>query len=122
MSRMLRHHQELNELGEGKCSVPQFWGWGGEAGFCDNRAFGNRPSGQTIRRWDGFEYRKDGLYAGYVPGLACPIHGGPKIRYCMDGNMWCATRADFINLQESNAGFGETKEAALVDLEIQEKP
>ena len=30
------------------------------------------------------------------------------IRLFMDGNMWCATRKDFVNLQESPAGFGET--------------
>ena len=27
----------------------------------------------------------------------------------MDGNMWCAKGAEFVNLQESHAGFGKTK-------------
>lgn len=34
----------------------------------------------------------------------------------MDGNMWCATRSDFINLKESPAGFGETALKALSEL------
>jgi len=33
-----------------------------------------------------------------------------------DGNMWCATRPDFINLQESPAGFGTTPRDALAAL------
>jgi hypothetical protein len=57
--------------------------------------------------------RVDGRYSGIVPGLACPIHGGPDVRTFMDGNAWCAVAPDFINLQESPAGFGETREAAI---------
>lgn len=34
----------------------------------------------------------------------------------LDGNMWCATRKDFENLQESPAGFGPTKLEAMADL------
>lgn len=34
----------------------------------------------------------------------------------LDGNAWCATRADFINLQESPAGFGATKLEAMAEL------
>ena len=33
-----------------------------------------------------------------------------------DGNMWCSHREDFINLQESDAGFGETEVKALKNL------
>ena len=33
----------------------------------------------------------------------------------MDGNQWCAVEDDFINLQESCAGFGNTETEALVD-------
>lgn len=33
-----------------------------------------------------------------------------------DGNSWCATRHDFINLQESDAGFGDTIKEAVDDL------
>lgn len=42
------------------------------------------------------------------------------INYQIDGNMWMATRPDFINVQESLAGFGETQELAKLDLERQE--
>lgn len=38
----------------------------------------------------------------------------------IDGNMFCAKRHDFENLQESNAGFGETRELAIKDLEERE--
>lgn len=34
----------------------------------------------------------------------------------MDGNAWCATKNDFVNLQESPAGFGPTALDALTDL------
>jgi hypothetical protein len=33
-----------------------------------------------------------------------------------DGDMWCAHKTDFINLQESPAGFGSTKLEAMADL------
>jgi len=39
----------------------------------------------------------------------------------MDGNAWCATRPDFINLQESLAGFGDTEQEAIANLVEQEK-
>lgn len=34
----------------------------------------------------------------------------------MDGNAWCATKNDFVNLQESPAGFGDTGREALTAL------
>jgi hypothetical protein len=116
MSCLSPHHEQLNELGEGCCSVPMWWGMGMAAGFCDRPAYGKRPEGRTHTRWDGFEWRDDGLYTGYVPGLACPIHGGPIVRTFMDGNAWCAVNPDFINLQESPAGFGDDREAAITAL------
>ncbi len=117
MSRCCEHHIKLTN-GIGKCSVPM-WQMGMPAGFCDRDAYGNRPEGKTIRRWDGFEYRDDGLYSGYVPYLACPCHGGPKdpiILYELDGNAWCAHYSDFTNLMESPCGFGSTKEEAKEEL------
>lgn len=60
----------------GKCSVPM-WCNGMPAGTCDNPAYGERPPAVTHRRWDGFEWRDDGRYPGFVPGLACELHGGP---------------------------------------------
>lgn len=111
------HHHTLNELGEGKCSVPM-WCMGMPAGFCDQPAFGERPA---CREWrnvhSGEMMREDGRYSGYVPGLACPGHGGPRVRTFMDGNAWCAVKPDFINLQESDAGFGDTREEAIAALD-----
>ena len=62
MARMSSHHQTLTN-GVGKCSVPM-WSGGCPAGFCDADAFGLPLPGAT--------------YRGYVPGLACPAHGGPS--------------------------------------------
>jgi|GEM_PF-4317576 len=39
--------------------------------------------------------------------------------YFKDGDQWCCVFGDFINLQESPAGFGNTQSDALVDLTIQ---
>lgn len=61
----------------GKCSAPM---WMNEipAGHCGKIAFGVRPPAQTHRNaGSGMDYRDDGKYAGYVPGLACKQHGGP---------------------------------------------
>ena len=111
MSCMMTHHQKPDADGRGRCSVPMLMG-GGPAGFCDEPAFGERPDAVTHSRWDGFEWREDGLYSGFVPGLACVKHGGPKTRAFKDGSTWCAVRANFVNLQESDAGFGDTPAAA----------
>lgn len=35
----------------------------------------------------------------------------------MDGNQWCATTPEFVNLQESPAGFGDTPSAAIEKLQ-----
>ena len=62
----------------GLCSVPM-WVNGCPAGTCDCKAYGERPKG--ARFWNyaaNEEQRLDGRYNGYVPGLACPAHGGPK--------------------------------------------
>lgn len=114
MSRLLDHHETLTS-GMGKCSVPM-WGGGTPAGFCDCPAFGERPQAVTHRRYDGFEWRDDGRYAGFVPGLACPMHGGPKLVTQQDGNAWMAALPGFTNLQECETGWGDTEEAAIADL------
>lgn len=51
--------------GVGKCSVPMWMG-GCPAGFCDEPAYGEQTKEGKQR------------YTGYVPFLACPIHGGPE--------------------------------------------
>ena len=113
MARLNNHHKELNDQGEGKCSVPMWMG-GCPAGLCDEPAFGNYIKGKTFRDgWTGEVRRLDGKYSGYVPALACQMHGGPKIRAFMDGNMWCAVKPDFINLQESDSWFAATREEAI---------
>lgn len=45
------------------------------------------------------------VYAGFI---GCRVY--------MDGNMWCATRSDCIDLQASKAGFGKTALAAMAEL------
>lgn len=111
MSRLSPHHEQVNENGVGKCSVPM-WRMGLPAGFCDKPAYGNRLPTKIRTFWDGRTIADDGRYAGYVPALACPGHGGPDSRVFMDGNAYCAVYPDFINLQESLAGFGATPEEA----------
>ena len=46
--------------------------------------------------------------AVYADHVGCNI--------AMEGNAWCATAMDFINLQESPAGFGETAAEAMSSL------
>lgn len=77
MSRLSKQHRELKD-GKGKCSVPM-WCGGCPGGFCDEDAFGERPESDGFRDpYTGQFRRFDGKYEGYVPGLACPAHGGPK--------------------------------------------
>ena len=117
MSRLLDHHKTLDSLGQGKCSVPT-WLCGCPAGFCDEPAYGEPPKCARVRSaYSGEMRRLDNRYNGYVPALACPGHGGPKVRVFKDGNAWCAVRPGFVNLQESTAGFGDTKDEALKNLE-----
>lgn len=104
----------LDEAGRGKCSVPMWRYPGVPAGYCEREAYGERPEPERYYRnaWTGEQQRSDGKYNGYVPRLACPSHGGPPSRVYRDGNMWCAVWPDFINLQESPSGFGETVDDA----------
>lgn len=61
---LLKHHESLDQNGEGKCSVPM-WVAGVPAGFCDATAYGE----QIKNRYKQLPY---------CIGLACPAHGGPK--------------------------------------------
>lgn len=47
-----------------------------------------------------------------------PMSNIPSQAVCLylDGNMWCACRGDFVDLQMSNAGFGATREDAISEL------
>lgn len=76
---MSKDHEELVD-GKGRCSVPM-WSGGCPAGFCDSPAFGYREKCKDGYWRDGYtgeRKRHDMKYDGYVPGLACPGHGGPK--------------------------------------------
>jgi len=71
MARLSHHHEELDEHGVGKCSVPM-WMNGLPADFCDKPAHGKALPFHLFR--PGTQNR----YDGYVPALACYWHGGPK--------------------------------------------
>ena len=83
MACMAEWHKTLTG-GVGKCSVPMWWGWGGEAGFCDAPAFGPQEKGQQRHGqygpgWRGDRWFQGGVWTpGYCAGLACYAHGGPK--------------------------------------------
>lgn len=63
----------------GKCSVPMWMYPGIPAGLCGKAAYGKRPECKTYWNYSANEeMRTDGRYNGYVPGLACEEHGGPK--------------------------------------------
>jgi hypothetical protein len=75
------------------CGTPCFdygGGWRCGAIYCSNNV--NNPSGNL--------------------GPA-PAWWNKGINVIKDGNAWCAHGEDFINLQESNAAFGETPKEAV---------
>ena len=43
------------------------------------------------------------------------IHSYKNITF-MDGDMWCAVKQDYINVQESIIGFGKTEIGAIKNL------
>ncbi len=106
----------------GKCRVPMWSGMGYRAGFCGDPAFGDQWPRELL-------YAKGRLVYGdrpaYCHGPCCPAHGGPKEdepRVYQDGYtnegrpMWCAVMPDFVNLQESPAGFDGNAVKALANL------
>jgi hypothetical protein len=87
------------------------WKAGMPGGFCDRPAYG--------------EQYTDDYYIGprnkpFATAMCCDWHGGPSkespVRFCRDGNMWCAFRPGFENLHESIVGFGKTQSLAHSDL------
>jgi len=103
-------YKTVDENGIGKCSVPTGWSYGGPVFFCGEPAYGEPARCKMYRD-------AHGQYNSYVRGLACPAHGGPTSRVFLDGDAWCAVYPDFVDLQESLAGFGDTPELARIDLE-----
>lgn len=103
----------------GKCSVPMWWA-GMPAGFCDNPAYGEQYEGSLLP----YLYQGPrGKSTPYATGYCCSAHLGPgeaDIRFIRENGVfsdWCAFGPDFINLQESVAGFGKTQELAKADYE-----
>lgn len=45
-----------------------------------------------------------------------PVWWGNGVQVYKDGDSWCAVNADFINIQESHIGFGDTPDEAVKDL------
>lgn len=114
-----KHHQELNENGEGKCSVPM-WCNGMPSGFCDKTAYGEPPKSGRISI-NGQWTRADGRYAGYVPALACPDHGGPEFRrHYGDPCKYCGTMHDEV-ARGACPGKPKTKSEHMPDLHNQVK-
>jgi len=50
-----------------------------------------------------------------------PTSGIPADALCIfkDGNAWCCVFGDFQNLQESPAGFGDTSDEAMKNLQVE---
>jgi hypothetical protein len=97
----------------GKCSVAM-WQAGSPAGTCDQPSFGAQYKDPFLPPRYSHPNRPP-LALGYC----CEAHGGPSetgTRFVRDGNMWCAFRPGFENLQESIAGFGPTQAAAYDDM------
>ena len=97
-------HFELNENGEGKCSVPMWRYPGVPAGFCDKVAYGEPLPYKTFRDRFGKIQRFDGGYCGHVPGLACAAHGGPRTKapkftaHKGDPCIYCGTPHDEVGV------------------------
>jgi hypothetical protein len=78
-----------------------------EAGYEDQFHKGNGPhdhEGEVIDM-HGIAIQADAAFQQSIPKNA--------LCFFEDGDEWCCVRGDFINLQESKAGFGEYRDVAL---------
>ena len=67
---------------------------------------------QTMKNdFDCFIEKADSFIKSQTPSIPASA-----ICYFMDGDQWQCFFGDFINLQESLVGFGNTQSEALVDL------
>ncbi|KKB80818.1 hypothetical protein VW35_01005 [Devosia soli] len=105
----------------GKCRVPMWMG-GSPSGHCDNIAFGPQYPREYLAELN-VRYLLD--RPAYCFGPCCPNHGGPaegaaiifQDGYTEQGRpMYCAVMPDFINLQESPAGFSGDARRAVANL------
>lgn len=83
---------------KGKCSVPM-WTMGSPAGSCGEPAYGEQTkeylSEDNFPKWN-LKYRSP----VYAPRLACPMHGGPKLKdiaHQKDPCKHCGTPHDEVN-------------------------
>lgn len=75
----LQEHEDAINGVLGPCSVPMWCGSGCPAGTCENKAYGERPPSRMWMNYGaGRMMREDLKFDGFVPGLACPVHGGPE--------------------------------------------
>lgn len=102
-----------------KCRVPMWMG-GGPSGHCGRAAYGHQYPKSYL--WQ----KRSVDRAPYCFGHCCPDHGGPnegepiifEDGYTEQGrSMYCAVMPDFINLQESPAGFSGNPLGAVKNLQ-----
>jgi len=105
MATLSKHNSELNERGEGKCSVPM-WSGGIPSGFCDEPAFSRHKGGEYFEGRNGERHYLNGAYDGYVPALACPAHGGKTKEEALNLCSYCRLHPSTC---ESNPKFGTGK-------------
>ncbi|MDO9402075.1 MAG: hypothetical protein Q7T46_11610 [Polaromonas sp.] len=100
------------------CNVPMWMG-GSPAGQCNAPSYGHQLPERYLVEALGRQRPP------YCFGHACSAHGGPKVdefRIFQDGltnqgrPMWCAVLPDYINLQESPAGFDGNPLVAVANL------
>jgi hypothetical protein len=98
------------------------WMGGSPAGHCGKPAYGEQYPREVLAERNA-RYLFD--QPAYCFGPCCPAHGGPEAdepRIYRDGYtehgrpMWCAVMPDFVNLQESPAGFSGDGRIALRNL------
>jgi hypothetical protein len=82
-----------------------------DACYAKNNACAPRVNGygeaSTFSKGERFRH----MFIEYVERIV-PV----EVNIKLDGNMWHASFSDFINLQESPSGFGETKVKAVANL------
>lgn len=75
---------------------------------------------EYLRRDHGSGIRYTHIMAAMEVGIAEMEKLDPEVIVFLDGNSWCAVREDFIDLMESEAGFGNTPGEAVIELEESE--
>ncbi|GHC58602.1 hypothetical protein GCM10010096_34670 [Alcaligenes pakistanensis] len=114
----MEHKHTPGPWQESACRAPMWLG-GAPAGLCGAKAHGHQFPSDYLLHTRG---HKD---FPYCFRHACPNHGGPQVnevRIFQDGltdegrQMWCAVMPDFVNLQESPAGFHGNPVRAVANL------